>query len=75
MPRQVIKRSCVREWNLFDEMGITEAETAQYLQMEKHFQEYIQGNHVPVREMYDDISPGVLSVYRLAEQEHKKEAR
>ena len=24
--------------------------------------------------MYDDISPGVLSVYRLAEQEHKRGA-
>ncbi|MCH1982191.1 hypothetical protein MCG98_06380 [Ruminococcus sp. OA3] len=66
------KRSCVREWNLSREMGITEEETAQYLQMEKHFQDYIQGNHVPVREMYDDISPGVLSVYQLAEREHKK---
>ena len=66
------KRRCVRDWNLLKAMGIAEEETVQYLQMEKHFQEYIQGNHVPVREMYDDISPGVLSVYRLAEQEHKK---
>ncbi|MGI6007340.1 MAG: SAM-dependent methyltransferase [Ruminococcus sp.] len=65
-------RKCVNDWNLYEEMGISGEETAMYLQMEKHFQEYILGSHVPLREMYEEISPGVLNVYRMAEAERKK---
>lgn len=65
-------RSCVRDWNLYEEAGISKEEADIYLEMERHFQEYIQGSHVPMREMYEDISPGVLNVYRMAQEEHKR---
>ncbi|MGI6010590.1 MAG: SAM-dependent methyltransferase [Ruminococcus sp.] len=68
------QRKCVKDWNLYEEVGISQEEADLYLQMERHFQEYIQGNHVPVREMYEQISPGVLNVYRMAEEERKKKA-
>lgn len=65
-------RSCVKEWNLYEAMGIDSREVEQYLEMERHFQSYIQGVHVPIRDMYEDITPGVLNVYRMAEKEHKR---
>ena len=67
-------RSCVKEWNLYGEMGISQEEVEVYQQMEKHFQEYILGSHVPMREMYGKISPGVMNVYRMAKKEQENAA-
>lgn len=46
----------------YGQLGITEAELEAYRQMEIHFQRYITDGHVPMREMYRDISPGAKGV-------------
>ncbi len=46
---------------LFYEMaGIRPREQAVYAKMEDAFQDYVTGGHVPVRDLYADISPGCL---------------
>lgn len=51
------------EW--YERMGISEEEVVQYAEMERNFQRYIQGNHIPVRELYGNISPGYLNIQML----------
>ncbi len=45
---------------LYLEFGINEEKRQAYAAMEKAFQSYITGGFMPLREMYQDISPGVL---------------
>lgn len=52
------KREYIRAQDLYQQMGISRKEKRTYRQMEERFQSYITGSHVPMREMYQDISPG-----------------
>lgn len=53
-------RDCIREWVPMHRYGITESDIACYSEMEKNFQKYIQGTRVPIRDMFDAISPGIV---------------
>ena len=35
--------------------GISEKELEIYAEMERNFQKYMEGGHVPLREMYDEV--------------------
>ncbi len=61
---------------LFEQAGITPAERGIFLSMEEHFQQYIQKGRVPMRDMYDAISPGVFfDTKRIVEMQRKADAR
>ncbi len=65
-------RKCVENWELYEQMGISAEEIPAYESMEQHFQAYIQGNHVAIRDLYEEITPGLLNVYTMAFNERKK---
>lgn len=44
--------------DFYRDYGITEALTETFLQMELNFQDYLTAGHVPMREMYRDMTPG-----------------
>lgn len=52
-------REVLDEEALYRRFGISEAAREGFLQMEKGFQAYLTGSHVPMREMYADMTPGV----------------
>ena len=53
---------------IFQEYGISGAETDCFHEMEFSFQKHIQGGRVPLRTMYDRISPGALEAAGMAKQ-------
>lgn len=55
-------RRALDEEALYGKFGITEEARESFFQMEKSFQAYITGCHVPMREMYADMTPGVQYV-------------
>lgn len=68
-------RSCLIPYDLMGKAGLTQEEVEVYRQMEEHFQKvYVltdpeeQQRHVPVRFLYDDITPGILDVRELGFQ-------
>ena len=48
---------------LYQELGISEALQSSFAQMEKAFQGYITGSHVPMREMYGVMTPGIEFIF------------
>lgn len=44
--------------DFYRDYGITEELRDTFFKMELKFQDYITGGHVPMREMYDDMTPG-----------------
>ncbi len=56
------KRQRLNRYKPYQELGISDQELKAYREMEIHFQRYITGSHVPMREMYKDISPGVKEI-------------
>ena len=42
--------------------GITRDMQEAFLEMEAHYQAFLKGEHVPLREMYHDISPGLRDI-------------
>ena len=56
------KRQGFHEFLPYQKLGITDQELKAYREMEVQFQRYITGNHVPMREMYRDISPGIKEI-------------
>ena len=52
------KRQVLKNRDFYGKAGITEAERIAYAEMEKHFQRYMQGSHIPLLAMYDEVSPG-----------------
>lgn len=63
-------RSGLQRLNFWKRAGISEKEIAVYDKMEENFQKYIVGTHTPLRDMYQDISPGVyLDVKNLNDYE------
>lgn len=53
-----IKRFELKELDLFSKMGISQEEMQEYEKMEMHFQQYILGEKIPIRNLYQDISQG-----------------
>lgn len=68
------QRKELRERGLFEKCDISEKEMTIYKEMEKHFQHYIVGERVPMREMYPSISPGTFQIIDWAniEEERRK---
>ena len=48
--------------------GITDSMKMTFRKMERSFQSYITGGHIPVRDLYESISPG-MAVFRLERPE------
>ena len=74
-------RDCLHPLNLFQKAGITEEDKQVFEKMERHFQEvYVvseenQGEkHVPIRELYEAISPGTLDLTGLGFAEQSERA-
>ncbi len=49
-----------RRFDFMGQMGITGEEQKIYAAMESHFQQYILQKHVPIRNLYDDVSEGFV---------------
>lgn len=56
------KRAVLRELDFYKKAGISEEELEIYAEMERNFQKYMEGSHVPLRSMYDEVSPGKVDV-------------
>ncbi|MDO4490409.1 MAG: methyltransferase [Lachnospiraceae bacterium] len=70
------KRDSLQKLDLFAEAGISPEELAVFQQMEQHFQAFIQTGRVPMRDMYDAISPGVcFDASALAAIQRKQNTR
>ncbi len=54
------RRYDLREWDFFGKMGITKEEIRSFEEMETNFQHYVCRGHVPVRDLYEEISPGIF---------------
>lgn len=52
------KRISLKERELYKKARITDEEIEIFAEMEKSFQNYMEGGHVPIREMYSEVSPG-----------------
>lgn len=62
-------RRILEQYQPYEFAGITEEERKIYREMEDHFQRYLTFEHVPMREMYGEISPGVYPVQHLVRKE------
>lgn len=54
---------------LYTEFGITEEFQAIFKNMERHFQSYIEGGHIPIRELFESMTPGVAGTERGESEE------
>lgn len=66
-----VERKTLYKELLYKKAGLTEQEIAQYTRMEQSFQKYITGDHIPLRYLYEDISPGCVNFQ--AEEEQRQE--
>ena len=66
-----VERSALYKELLYKKAGLTEQEIAQYTCMEQSFQKYITGEHIPLRYLYEEISPGCVNFQ--AEEAHRQE--
>ncbi|MDO5424442.1 MAG: hypothetical protein Q4F41_12015 [Eubacteriales bacterium] len=55
-------RDYLRDYNFYKEMGITPEEIKAYDKMEENLQHYVCRDHIPVRDLYDTISPGLIEM-------------
>lgn len=51
-------RKTLAEMDFYKKMGISREQRDAFKKMEAHFQDYITGKHVPMREMFASITPG-----------------
>lgn len=65
-------RGCLHEFDFFGRVGITKEKIEMYDEMERHFQQYILGDLVPMRDMYASISPGILENVKTINPLEKK---
>lgn len=76
-------RAVLKEFSLYERFGIDEKLRKIFEKMEQHFQGYITGKHIPIREMFSAISPGaeiiqvvkqeVLQIFFLEETGYREE--
>lgn len=62
-----VHRECVDVDAIFEKFGITEKDKMIFAEMEKNFQSYICGTHIPIREMYEDMTPGLSEICQQEE--------
>ena len=62
------KRRGLKERDLYGKAGITEMELAAYARMEASFQRYMQGGHVSLPALCEELSPGKAEVLPWYEQ-------
>ena len=62
------KRRALKDMDFYTKAGLTEKELEIYAAMERNFQNYIKGSHVPLLDMYEDVSPGKVDVLSYYEQ-------
>lgn len=55
-------RQPLQRMNFYEKMGISKKQKEKFARMEARFQDYITGSHVPMREMFASISPGVRTI-------------
>lgn len=55
-------REILKEEDFYREFGITEEMKEYFGEMEVHFQEYLTQGHIPMREMFASMTPGVGNV-------------
>ena len=55
-------RSVLAEYDFYQKAGITKEQKEIFARMEANFQGYITGKHIPMREMFADITPGVAAM-------------
>lgn len=74
-------RNCLHEQNLYERAGLTQEELEIYEKMERHFQDvYVVSEgagkdaHVPIRDLFDFISPGEEDLTGLRFQEQSERA-
>lgn len=54
--------------NLYELFGISEEEQRVYGEMERRFQAWITKDHVPMRELYGDMCPGIMETRLIHEE-------
>lgn len=62
------KRRVLKERDFYGKAGITVQEQRIYGRMEAAFQRYMQGAHIPLLAMYEEVSPGKAEVLPYYEQ-------
>ena len=55
-------RTALYSKNLYGRAGLNDEEVRQYEKMEEHFQQYILGDHVPLRFLYPEMNPGCMDI-------------
>ena len=58
----------LKDRDFYGKAGITQEELDVYGEMERNFQKYMQGSHVPLLSMYEDVSPGKVEILPYYEQ-------
>lgn len=73
-----ILRSEHKQWleelNLYEYFGISEEEKEIFEEMEQNFQSYIEGNHTPIRDLYEMKGAGRLDIGTVV-QAYKKQVQ
>ena len=62
------KRRVLKDRDFYSKAGISPEDMETYGQMELCFQKYIEGKHIPLLAMYEDVSPGKVDVLSYYEQ-------
>ena len=62
------KRRALKDLDFYSKAGLTARELEVYEEMEHNFQNYIKGSHVPLLDMYEDVSPGKADALSFYEQ-------
>ncbi|MCD7745282.1 MAG: hypothetical protein LUI13_08405 [Lachnospiraceae bacterium] len=66
------RRDVLKDMDLFERFGISGKERKEYDKMEKSFQQYILGDHIPMWKLYDSISDGVIELSEVSKRESEK---
>ena len=74
-------RNSLHELNLMEKAGLTREEIQEYEKMERHFQDiYVtqqkddRQRHIPIRDLYEEVSPGVVDLTGLRFQDQSERA-
>jgi SAM-dependent methyltransferase len=67
-------RGVFSEEELFSRYGIRKEQKEIFGDMERHFQKYTTGDHVPLASMYGDMTPGNYSAEEMMRERMKKES-
>ena len=62
------KRRILKDLDFYGKAGITDEEMKIFAEMEQNFQKYMEGDHIPLLAMYEEVSPGKVDVLAYYEQ-------